>query len=165
MVRSTALLVFAAVAAFAGHPAAADQTVYKWKDSSGNLHYTQRPPVGIASEAISVKEGYSTRDDAAREPTPEERLAAEKAERERQKAIEAAAAELRTALEGTDPEAIRQKATALQEASYALAEQVYKEAQQSAPAGDGATASADDESDEEIIEDAEVVDPDATARS
>jgi hypothetical protein len=73
--------VFAAVAAFAGHPAAADQTVYKWKDSSGNLHYTQRPPVGIASEAISVKEGYSTRDDAAREPTPEERLAAEKAER------------------------------------------------------------------------------------
>ena len=81
MVRSTALLVFAAVAAFAGNPAAADQTVYKWKDSSGNLHYTQRPPVGIASEAISVKEGYSTRDDAAREPTPEERLAAEKAER------------------------------------------------------------------------------------
>jgi hypothetical protein len=80
MVRSTALLVFATVAAFAGNPAAADQTVYKWKDSSGNLHYTQRPPVGIASEAISVKEGYSTRDDAAREPTPEERLAAEKAE-------------------------------------------------------------------------------------
>jgi molecular chaperone DnaK len=79
--------------------------------------------------------------------------------------IEAAAAELRTALEGTDPEAIRQKATALQEASYSLAEQVYKEAQQSAPAGDGATASADDEADEEIIEDAEVVDPDATARS
>jgi hypothetical protein len=80
MVRSTALLVFAAVAAFAGNPAAADQTVYKWKDSSGNLHYTQRPPVGIASEAISVKGGYSIRDDAAREPTPEERLAAEKAE-------------------------------------------------------------------------------------
>ena len=80
MVRSTVLLVFATVAAFAGNPAAADQTVYKWKDSSGNLHYTQRPPVGIASEAISVKEGYSTRDDAARDPTPEERLAAEKAE-------------------------------------------------------------------------------------
>jgi molecular chaperone DnaK len=79
--------------------------------------------------------------------------------------IEAAAAELRTALEGSDPEAIRQKATALQEASYSLAEQVYKEAQQSAPAGDGATAAADDEADEEIIEDAEVVDPDATARS
>jgi molecular chaperone DnaK len=80
--------------------------------------------------------------------------------------IEAAAAELRAALEGTDPEAIRQKATALQEASYALAEQVYKEAQQSAPTGDGSGATAgDDEADEEIIEDAEVVDPDTTARS
>ena len=77
--------------------------------------------------------------------------------------IEAAAAELRTALEGSDPVAIRQKADALQEASYALAEQVYKDAQESAPSGDGASA-ADDESDEEIIEDAEVVDPDtATA--
>ena len=74
--------------------------------------------------------------------------------------IETAAAELRTALEGSDPVAIRQKADALQEASYALAEQVYKDAQESAPSGDGASA-ADDESDEEIIEDAEVVDPDA----
>ncbi|MGI9117809.1 MAG: Hsp70 family protein, partial [Gaiellales bacterium] len=79
--------------------------------------------------------------------------------------IEAAAADLRTALEGTDADAIRQKATALQEASYTLAEQVYKEAQQSAPTGDGASAAAEDEPDEEIIEDAEVVDPDATARS
>jgi molecular chaperone DnaK len=77
--------------------------------------------------------------------------------------IETAAAELRTALEGSDATAIRQKADALQEASYALAEQVYKDAQQSAPSGEGASA-ADDESDEEIIEDAEVVDPDtATA--
>ncbi|MCX6411085.1 MAG: Hsp70 family protein, partial [Actinobacteria bacterium] len=74
--------------------------------------------------------------------------------------IEAAAAELRTALEGSDATAIRQKADALQEASYALAEQVYKDAQESAPSGDGASA-ADDESDEEIIEDAEVGDPDA----
>ena len=48
---------------------------------------------------------------------------------------------------------------------YTLAEQVYKEAQQSAPTGDGASAAAEDEPDEEIIEDAEVVDPDATARS
>jgi molecular chaperone DnaK len=80
--------------------------------------------------------------------------------------IEAAAAELRTALEGTDPEAIRQKATALQEASYALAEQVYKEAQQSAPSGDGSgSTTGEEESDEELIEDAEVVDPDTTARS
>ena len=77
--------------------------------------------------------------------------------------IEAAATELRTALEGSDAVAIRQKSDALQEASYALAEQVYKDAQQSAPTGDGSTP--DDEEDEEIIEDAEVIDPDTSARA
>ncbi len=77
--------------------------------------------------------------------------------------IEAAAGELRSALEGSDAAAIRQKADALQEASYSLAEQVYKDAQaQGAPGGD---AGADDAADEEIIEDAEVVDPDAAAKS
>jgi Domain of unknown function (DUF4124) len=80
MGRSTALLAFATVALLAGQAANADQTVYKWKDSSGNLHYTQQPPVGIASEAISVKQGYSTRDETARDPTPEERAAAERSE-------------------------------------------------------------------------------------
>ncbi len=77
--------------------------------------------------------------------------------------IETAATELRTALEGSDTAAIRQKSDALQEASYALAEQVYKDAQQSAPTGDGSTP--DDDADEEIIEDAEVIDPDTSARA
>ncbi len=77
--------------------------------------------------------------------------------------IEAAATELRTALEGSDAVAIRQKTDALQEASYALAEQVYKDTQQSAPTGDGSTP--DDDDDEEIIEDAEVIDPDTSARA
>ena len=45
-------------------------------------------------------------------------------------------------------------------------EQVYKEAQQSAPSGDGSgSTTSEEESDEELIEDAEVVDPDTTARS
>ncbi|MFM8612563.1 MAG: molecular chaperone DnaK [Actinomycetota bacterium] len=81
--------------------------------------------------------------------------------------IESAAADLRTVLEGSDAEAIRRKSDALQQASYALAEHVYKDAQQAAggSAGAGPEAATDDESDEEIIEDAEVVDPDATARS
>ena len=80
--------------------------------------------------------------------------------------IEAAAADLRTALEGADAAEIRAKGEALQQASYALAEQVYKDAQQQAAAGGDATGgTADGEPDEEIIEDAEVVDPDATARS
>ncbi len=77
--------------------------------------------------------------------------------------IEATATELRTALEGSDAVAIRQKSDALQEASYALAEQVYKDTQQSAPTGDGSTP--DDDDDEEIIEDAEVIDPDTSARA
>ena len=77
--------------------------------------------------------------------------------------IEAAAADLRTALEGADAADIRAKAETLQQASYALAEQVYKEAQQQAGAT-GDAAGAEGEPDEEIIEDAEVVDPDA-ARS
>lgn len=81
MKATTVLLLASALTGLlAGGAASADQIVYKWKDSNGELHYTQRPPVGIASEAISVKQGYSTPDDTAREPTPEERAAAEKAE-------------------------------------------------------------------------------------
>jgi hypothetical protein len=78
--RTAVIFTLVMVIGFAAQTALAEQTVYKWKDSAGNLHYTQQPPVGIASEAISVKEGYSTRNDAAREPTPEELQAAEKAE-------------------------------------------------------------------------------------
>ena len=66
-------------------------------------------------------------------------------------------------IEGADAADIRAKAETLQQASYALAEQVYKEAQQQAGAT-GDAAGAEGEPDEEIIEDAEVVDPDA-ARS
>ena len=81
MRAATLVLMCSATAGLViGNAALADQTVYRWKDSKGELHYTQRPPVGIASEAISVKQGYSTRDEAAREPTPEEQAAAEKAE-------------------------------------------------------------------------------------
>ena len=79
--------------------------------------------------------------------------------------IEAAAAELRTALEGSDPALIRKQAELLQEASYALAEQVYKDSQQAAPNANEPASASGDEDDEEIIEDAEVVDPDTTARS
>lgn len=81
MRKAAVLFVFVLTTGLAAEPALADEIVYKWKDSNGELHYTQRPPVGIASEAISVKKGYSTRDDAAREPTQEERIAADKAER------------------------------------------------------------------------------------
>jgi molecular chaperone DnaK len=80
--------------------------------------------------------------------------------------IEDAATALRSALEGSDADDVRKKTEALQEASFSLAEQVYRDAQGAGPGtGDGPSADAADEPDEEIIEDAEVVDPDATARS
>ena len=87
---------------------------------------------------------------------------ADKIDAETKQKIDDASAALRTALEGSDAADVRQKTEALQEASYALAEQVYKDAQGAgAPTGDGAGMT--EEPDEEIIEDAEVVDPDAAA--
>ena len=68
--------------------------------------------------------------------------------------IEAAAAELRTALEGDDQEVIKEKTDALMQASHKLAEAVYQQAQQQQPPqGDG------DGDDEHVEEgDYEVID-------
>jgi molecular chaperone DnaK len=74
--------------------------------------------------------------------------------------IEGRVMELKQALEGDDLGEIRAKTDALQEASQKLAEAVYAQASaqqaQAASGGDGAS-----ESDEEVIEDAEVVDEEA----
>ncbi len=74
--------------------------------------------------------------------------------------IEGRVMELRGVLESTDVNEIRQKTQALQEASQKLAEAVYAQAasSQSAGAGDGNGAPA---SDDEVIEDAEIVDEEA----
>jgi molecular chaperone DnaK len=83
-------------------------------------------------------------------------------------AIETAIADLRGALEGSDADAIRQKSHVLTEASYKLAEAVYANAQaqaQSTPTSGSAGGEAGAEPEEEIIEDAEIVDdPDAARR-
>ena len=81
MKKPAALATFALVSVLASFAALADQTVYKWNDAQGRLHYTQRPPAGIASEALGVRHGYSTPDASAREQTPDELQAADKAER------------------------------------------------------------------------------------
>jgi hypothetical protein len=81
MKKPAALATFALVSLLASFAALADQTVYKWNDAQGRLHYTQRPPAGIASEAIVVRHGYSTPDASAREQTPDELQAADRAER------------------------------------------------------------------------------------
>jgi molecular chaperone DnaK len=81
--------------------------------------------------------------------------------------IDTAAADLRTQLEGSDAEAIRQASLRLQEASYKLAETVYAQAQAaSAQGGDaGPAGSSASEPEEEVVEDAEVVEDPDTARS
>src|SRR5947207_2938876 len=73
--------------------------------------------------------------------------------------IEGRVMELKQALETDDLAEIRAKADALQEASQKLAEAVYSQAQaQQAQASDGNGAA---EADDEVIEDAEVVDEEA----
>ncbi len=75
--------------------------------------------------------------------------------------IEGRVMELRGVLESSDINEIRQKTDALQEASQKLAEAVYAQAsaqQQASGGGDGDGAAA---SDDEVIEDAEIVDEEA----
>ena len=80
--------------------------------------------------------------------------------------IEAAAAELRSALEGDDAEAIRTRTQALHEASYKLAEVVYQNTGGGGSAGTaGGTPPEGGEAEEEVIEDAEIVDEGDHARS
>ncbi len=73
--------------------------------------------------------------------------------------IEGRVMELRQALESDDIGEIRSKTEALQEASQKLAEAVYAQASQ-AQAASGGNGEASD-SDDEVIEDAEVVDEEA----
>jgi molecular chaperone DnaK len=77
-------------------------------------------------------------------------------------AIETGIADLRSALEGGDADQIRSRSQALSEASYKLAEAVYASAQPDPGAADGAASSS--ESDEEVVEDAEIVDDAEEAR-
>jgi molecular chaperone DnaK len=78
--------------------------------------------------------------------------------------IESAASELRSVLEGDDVEAIRTRTQALHEASYKLAEVVYQASGASGSA-EGSATPPSDEAEEEVIEDAEIVDEGDHARS
>src|SRR5919201_393977 len=76
--------------------------------------------------------------------------------------IEGRIMELKQALEGGDVADIRAKTEALQEASHKLAEAVYAQASaQQAQAASASAAGDGAESDEEVIEDAEVLDEEA----
>jgi molecular chaperone DnaK len=86
---------------------------------------------------------------------------------EQKEQIEAAAAEVKTALEGEDLEAIKSKTEALQEAVYKVSAAMYEKAQQEASAGAEASedasgpSSAGSASDDTVVDaDYEVVDED-----
>ena len=73
-------------------------------------------------------------------------------------AVEAAIVQAKTALEGTDVEAIKQATEALQQASYKLAEVAYSNQDAAAAAGAGAAGAAPQQDDGPIEADYEVVD-------
>jgi molecular chaperone DnaK len=79
--------------------------------------------------------------------------------------IESAAGELRSALEGDDADVIRTRTQALHEASYKLAEVVYQNSGASEQSGGAAGGQPEGEAEEEVIEDAEIVDEGDHARS
>jgi molecular chaperone DnaK len=75
--------------------------------------------------------------------------------------IEGRIMELKQALDGDDVNEIRSKTDALQESSHKLAEAVYAQASAAQQASAGGGNGADAPSDDEVIEDAEVVDEEA----
>ncbi|HET8975774.1 MAG TPA: molecular chaperone DnaK [Solirubrobacterales bacterium] len=78
--------------------------------------------------------------------------------------IEAAIKDVRDSLEGDDADAIKSKTDALQAAFHKVSEQVYQQAaEEGAPAGDGAGASANGAGADEEVVDAEVVDDEKTS--
>ena len=87
----------------------------------------------------------------------------DKVDDETRSAIEAAAAELKSAIDGDDADEIKAKSEALMQASHKLAEAVYQQVQQEQGAagdgvGNGSGAASDDENVEEG--DYEVIDED-----
>lgn len=51
-------IFFVAIAAFwLSSAQAADKTLYKWTDAEGEIHYSERKPVGVAAEAFKVSGG------------------------------------------------------------------------------------------------------------
>jgi molecular chaperone DnaK len=79
-------------------------------------------------------------------------------------AIENAISEVKSVLDSTDVAEIQAKTSALEAAFHKVSEQLYAQAQQSAPAGDGAGPEADGGDEEEVV-DAEVVEEDAPSSS
>ena len=99
-----------------------------------------------------LAEARNTGDNAAYQAEKQLAELGDQVDADAKSSIEAAIAEVRSALEGDDAEAIKSKTDALQQAFHAVSEKVYQQAAQSQ---DGAAANG--AGDEEVV-DAEVVD-------
>ncbi len=98
------LFLLTAITAFAMNAAIAGEVIYKWKDSNGNIKYTQsKPPSGI--DYVTIRNRTSTKTDAVEtvvtksevvDPVAEEQdkvIAAQNADKNRVDAINAQRAE------------------------------------------------------------------------
>ena len=58
--KFTASFIVSVAGLFAcGSALAAAETVYKWTDNRGQVHYSERPPQGAQAEAIKPETGHS----------------------------------------------------------------------------------------------------------
>ena len=64
---AAALLVTAATETFAS------ETVYRWTDAKGEVHYGSNPPVGVKADLIRVRSGTAISGQDAPELTPAEK--------------------------------------------------------------------------------------------
>jgi molecular chaperone DnaK len=101
-----------------------------------------------------VAEARNAGDNAAYQAEKQLAELGDQVDAEARSSIETAIAELRSALEGEDVEAIKSRTDALQQAFHSVSEQVY---QQAAASQDGAAANGAPGDQEEVV-DAEVVD-------
>ncbi|BDI61131.1 molecular chaperone DnaK [Qipengyuania nanhaisediminis] len=79
----------------------------------------------------------------------------DKIDAETKTAVEEALASTKTALEGDDPDEINAKAQELTQAAMKMGEQIYKQEQEAAPAGDGADGeepAGEEETDEDVVD-------------
>ncbi len=101
-----------------------------------------------------LAEARNTGDNAAYQAEKQLAELGDQVDADARSSIESAIAELRSALEGDDAEAIKSKTDALQQAFHSVSEQIY---QQAAASQDGAAGANGAPSEEEVV-DAEVVD-------
>ncbi|MRX28278.1 DUF4124 domain-containing protein [Kangiella sp. HZ709] len=111
------LFLLTAVTAFTMNAAIAGEVIYKWKDSNGNIKYTQsKPPSGI--DYVTIRNRTSTKTDAVKtfeaksevvDPVAEEQdkvIAAQNADKNRVDAINAQRAEKNCVISKNNLEAL-----------------------------------------------------------